>query len=100
MRTPTREFSREPTRPVSRRALLAALHSYAEQADTSYIIVAAAALERLLEQALLSKMRELSDSRYKDLSRAMGHWRPSAPKSKSVTLLASFQVNSLRIFTR
>jgi DNA-binding MltR family transcriptional regulator len=67
MRTPTREFSREPTRPVSPGALLAALHSYAEQADTSYIIVAATALERLLEQALLSKMRELSDSRYKDL---------------------------------
>jgi hypothetical protein len=67
MRTPTREFSREPTRPVSHVALLAALHSYAEQADASYILVAAAALETLLEQALLSKMRELSNRLYTEL---------------------------------
>jgi hypothetical protein len=67
MRTPTRGTTREPIRLASDGVLLAALHSYAEQADTSYIIVAATALERLLEQALLSKMRELSDSRYKDL---------------------------------
>jgi hypothetical protein len=72
MRTPTRELSRVPTRPASHGALLAALHSYAEQADTSYIIVAATALEKLLEQALLSKMRELSDSRYVKLFTGYG----------------------------
>jgi hypothetical protein len=60
--SPKRKSARE-----RHEALLAALHAYAERADTSYILVAATALERLLEQALLSKMRELSNGRYTDL---------------------------------
>jgi DNA-binding MltR family transcriptional regulator len=73
MRQPARETTRrESIRPTSQGALLAALHSYAEQADTSYILVAATALERLLEQALLSKMKELSNTLYSDLFTGYG----------------------------
>jgi len=65
------------------------MHDFSQRADTSYVMVAATTLERLLEQTLLGNMRKISNTLFDDLFRGYG---PLASFGAKIDIAYAFRI--------